>query len=838
MELNVEEALEVAVVLHKDGNLQSAEGYYRDILKSQPNHAEANHNLGVLVVSLGKPSVALPLLKTAVKNKPETEQTWLSYLDALIKEQHFDTAKLVIQEAKEQGFASEELLSLSSRLALELQDSAACSDSPPHSKLSTLLDHYNAGRLPEAEKLATMLTVRYEGHSFGWTVLGGVLRQTGRKLEALIAYQRAADLSPIDPEAFNNLGATFHELGRLEEAQKNFEKSITLRADFAPAYFNLGITLKENGKLEQAEANYIIATAISPDYAEAHKNLGDAIQEQGRLDEAILSYRQAIALKPDFVPAHFSLGVTYGKMGRMKDAEASYVAVLALNPEYAEAQHNLGVIVFQQGRLEEAQWRFEAAIKLRDEYSEAHCSMGVTLKEMGKLKEAEASFLQAIDSKSDYAEAYNNLGATLKQQGRMEEAELLLRKSIGFKPDYPEAHNNLGIVLLDMDRLVESESSVRQAIILKHDYAEAHNNLGVVLQGLGKIDEAEKSFCQAILLDPSFAEAYRHLTAIKKFKTRDEHYTRMQTLYSEKKISKHHRCHLNFALAKACDDLGDFKTAFKHLSEGNLLQREFLKYNITEDIELFNKHLKLHHKIEQNVLIPDNIERNLLPIFIVGMPRSGTTLVEQIISSHTQVTGAGELSFVAQCGNAVTRDPLKINREFLLKFRNNYLKKLQGLSRGNPNVTDKMPQNFLFIGLIKAAFPEAKIVHVKRNPAAVCWANYKQYFSSNIRYSNSLDDIVEYYKLYRHTMDFWENSLSHEIYNLDYELLTIDQENETRKLAQYLGLIWDKKCLSPQNNSRSVATASNIQVRQKIYKGSSEQWKNYKPFLDGALDNL
>jgi hypothetical protein len=228
-----------------------------------------------------------------------------------------------------------------------------------------------------------------------------------------------------------------------------------------------------------------------------------------------------------------------------------------------------------------------------------------------------------------------------------------------------------------------------------------------------------------------------------------------------------------------------------------------------------------------------------MPIFIVGMPRSGTSLVEQIVSSHSQVTGAGELNFAAQFGAAIATDFTEANNESLLDFRHNYFNKLQNVSNGNLIVTDKMPQNFRYLGLLAAAFPEAKIVHVKRNPAAVCWANYKQYFvRGGLDYCYELDDIISYYRLYENLMDFWTNTLSKRIYNLDYELLTVNQESETRQLIEYLGLDWDENCLSPQNNTRSVATASNLQVRQKVYQGSSEQWKKYEPFLNGAFDGL
>ena len=175
----------------------------------------------------------------------------------------------------------------------------------------------------------------------------------------------------------------------------------------------------------------------------------------------------------------------------------------------------------------------------------------------------------------------------------------------------------------------------------------------------------------------------------------------------------------------------------------------------------------------------------------------------------------------------------------MFDFRHNYLNKLQNVSKGNLIVTDKMPQNFRYIGLLTAAFPEAKIIHVKRNPAAVCWSNYKKFFESNsIGFCYEIDDIISYHKLYENLMDFWANTLSNRIYKLDYELLTVNQDSETRRLIEYIGLNWDEKCLSPENNMRRVTTASNLQIRKKVYRGSSEEWKKYQPFLNGAFDGL
>jgi len=525
--------------------------------------------------------------------------------------------------------------------------------------------------------------------------------------------------------------------------------------------------------------------------------------------------------------------------GRYVDAEKLSVSITEEFPKHTFAWKVLGAALKQMGKINESLIASQKSVQLGPLDTEAHYNLANTLKELGRLNEAEVSYKQAIILKPDLAEVHNNLGITLKELGRLDEAEVSYKQAIILKPDLVEAHYNLGAILHELKRLDEAETSYRKAIILKPDYSEACYYLGIILQDFGRLEEAEASYRKAIKLKPNYVEAHRGLTLMKKFDAQDEQYSKMKELYLDKNISKEQRCHINFGLAKACEDLGDFKQAFAHYCEGNELRKKVLNYNINQDVELFRKIKSNYPQIVQKSLKPDKLTNNTMPIFIVGMPRSGTTLVEQIISSHSQVTGAGELNFVSQFGAAISTGITEKNNESLLDFRSKYLDKLKNVSNGNLIVTDKTPQNFLYIGLLAAAFPEAKIIHVKRNPAAVCWANYKQYFASkSIGYCYAIDDVISYHKLYENLMVFWTNTLSKRIYNLDYELLTVNQESETRKLIEYLGLDWNEKFLSPQNNMRSVSTASNLQIRKKVYKGSSQQWKKYQPFLNGALDDL
>ena len=495
---------------------------------------------------------------------------------------------------------------------------------------------------------------------------------------------------------------------------------------------------------------------------------------------------------------------------------------------------------YQTGRYVDAEKLSVSIIKEFPKHPFAWKVLGAVLMQMGKMNESLVVFQKNVQLNPQDAEAHNNLGVLLQEaQGRLKEAEECYKKAITLKPNYAVCHYNLGNTLKEQGRLDEAETNYKKAIALKPDYAECHYNLGITLQARGKLDEAETNYKKAIALKPDYAEAHRNLTVLKKFDVQDEQYSKMQELYLDKNISEDQRCHINFGLAKACEDLGDIEKAFQHYREGNELRKKLLNYNINQDIKLFRQIKYTYPRIKKNSLKADKLLKNLIPIFIVGLPRSGTTLVEQIISSHPKVTGAGELNFAAQFGSTIAQGLSDLNTNSLINFRERYLSKLQSVSKGNLVVTDKMPQNFRYIGLLAAAFPEAKIVHVKRNPAAVCWANYKQYFVvKNIGYCYAIDDLISYHKLYENLMIFWANSLSEKIYNLDYEKLTVNQESVTRHLIDYLELDWDEKCLSPQNNKRNVATASNVQIRKKVYRDSSKQWKKYQPFLNGAFDSL
>ena len=354
MELTIQQALQQGVAAHKKGQVEEAERLYKAILNSQPAQPDANHNLGVLLVSINKTDAALPLFKVAVETNSKVDQFWLSYIDALIKAKQGENAKQVLEQAKNQGVAEYKLDILKTQLNSLNTTGNVYSANPPQKLLSRLLEHYQSGRLGDAEILALSITRDFPNDNFSWMILAAVFKAIGRNTEALNANQTAVELSPQDAEAHSNLGVTLQELGRLNEAEVSLRQAIVLRPNYPEAHNNLGNALKEQGRLDEAEASYRQAIVLKPGYANAHSNLGATLQELSRLDEAEASYIQAIALRPNYAEAYSNLGVTLQELGRLEEAEESLKHAITLKPDFALAHYGLTKVLYNMSDKDSA----------------------------------------------------------------------------------------------------------------------------------------------------------------------------------------------------------------------------------------------------------------------------------------------------------------------------------------------------------------------------------------------------------------------------------------------------------------------------------------------------
>ena len=485
---------------------------------------------------------------------------------------------------------------------------------------------------------------------------------------------------------------------------------------------------------------------------------------------------------------------------------------------------------------------FSQATILKSDYAEAYCNLGVTYQEKGDLVSAVNAYKNAIDNDNNYPTAHNNLGKIFLASGEIDSSIKHLECAITLKSDFADAHNNLGSAFLRINKLNDAIKSYKKAIALKPDFAVANNNLGIAYLRTGDPKLASKFFENAITITPGYATAHHNLSGVKVYKEKDKQVSLIESLLIENNLSQKERIYLNFALAKAYEDLGNHEELFKHLNEGNRIRKKEMSNSIA-DSEEHNELIKLFFN-SNNIKLTYRDSLPIRPIFIVGMPRSGTSLVEQIISSHHEVYGAGEVNNFHNIimpiieKHAVNENYNLKNDEFAL-IRKQYSNSLERFYANEKVITDKWILNFKTIGFILSAFPESKIVHLKRDARATCWSIYKHYFSDEgNRWAYDYQDLARFYKSYVGLMDYWHNLFPGKIYDISYEDLTSDQEKETRNLLRYCDLDWDENCLNFYTNTRAVKTASAVQVRNKMYQGSSDVWRQYSEHLKPLLDAL
>ena len=531
--------------------------------------------------------------------------------------------------------------------------------------------------------------------------------------------------------------------------------------------------------------------------------------------------------------------------GQINEALKIVEALIKKSPKVPLLYNIRGVCYQTIRELGNAIDDFSQATILKSDYAEAYCNLGVTYQEKGDLVSAVNAYKNAIDNDNNYPTAHNNLGKIFLASGEIDSSIEHLECAITLKSDFADAHNNLGSAFLRINKLNDAIKSYKKAIALKPDFAVANNNLGIAYLRTGDPKLASKFFENAITITPGYATAHHNLSGVKVYKEKDKQVSLIESLLIENNLSQKERIYLNFALAKAYEDLGNHEELFKHLNEGNRIRKKEMSNSIA-DSEEHNELIKLFFNSNNinNIKLTYRDSLPIRPIFIVGMPRSGTSLVEQIISSHHEVYGAGEVNNFHNIimpiieEHAVNENYNLKNDEFAL-IRKQYSNSLERFYANEKVITDKWILNFKFIGFILSAFPESKIVHLKRDARATCWSIYKHYFSDEgNRWAYDYQDLARFYKSYVGLMDYWHNLFPGKIYDISYEDLTSDQEKETRNLLRYCDLDWDENCLNFYTNTRAVKTASAVQVRNKMYQGSSDVWRQYSEHLKPLLDAL
>jgi tetratricopeptide (TPR) repeat protein len=669
-------------------------------------------------------------------------------------------------------------------------------------------------------------------------VLGEAL-EAHRLLErAAQSFARATALRPDFAEAHNELGRLLLELGRIDEASESCRRALALRPDFAAALGNLANAERARGALAAAIEGYRRLTELEPGLAEAHHHLGSALAEAGEGEAAIASLERALELRPHYPGAVAQLARLLDAAGRGSEAVAHYERLLERDRPPGSL-HEYGNLLAGLGRYEAAARAFREALAQAPDDARLHSNVSHVLHCLGDLRSSMAHARRAITLDPRLPEAHLHLGNTLFVMNEMHAAAAAYRAGLEVAPDHPGLHVALAMAERALGLLDEAEAGARRALALRPRAADALALLGGLAMDRGRFEEGTQLLRQALAIDPQLPEALTGLSAVRRMTREDSPWREAAERALARSLPVAHAVNLHHALGKYCDDVGDYDAAFQHHHEANTLaHRSRPPYDRAATTERVTRTLVA---FDANAL--ETLRRHGLdserPVFIVGMPRSGTTLAEQILASHPEVHGAGEQLYWSFAADVEAAAPPGERAATIVGLGREYLATLATLSAAASRVIDKLPSNFRNLGLIHAALPRARIIHLERDPLDTCLSIYFQGFTAGHPYATDFEDLAHYYREYRRLMAHWRATLPPEtLLEMRYESLVDDPEGWSRRMLAHIGLPWDPRCLEFHRTERPVLTASRWQVRQPLGKGSVGRWRRYERYLGPLREAL
>jgi tetratricopeptide (TPR) repeat protein len=627
--------------------------------------------------------------------------------------------------------------------------------------------------------------------------------------------------------------------GDLEQAQTLCREALRTEPGHAETLYLLGKVRHRQQHLEEALSCFDRVLQSWPQLAECHHARGLVLMDRGDLDSAEAAFRQALLLKPAFLPARIHLGQVLQDLGKAEDAEQCYRVALQQQPDLAEAHADLAGVLRARGQLEEAAQSYREALRLRPEFAAAHNNLGIVLQTLGNLPEAAACYRDALRRDATLAGTHYNLGNVVRQIGSSAEAAACYQQALRLQPGFAPAYNGLGLVYLQSGDLEKARECFQEALRLQPTLVEAHQSLGHLCLEQGQREEAVRHFRDVLRDDPECAPALAAVALHDLFPLSGDELGCMRGLLNNPLRTLDERARLHFGLGNLSDRAGVVDEAFAHFRQGNALRRELARRGGTAFDA--GKHRAW---VDRLIGICDaayfrsiaglgcDSER---PVFIVGMPRSGTSLVEQILASHPDVYGCGELAEISRLVGDVTDYPAGLDSATIMPLAVRYLHHIARCTGTAPRVMDKMPLNFLHLGFIAALFPKARVIHCVRDALDVCFSCYAQDFQGNLPFTFDLEDLGNYYRDYERLMAHWRAVLPLPLLEVPYEDLVSGPEMVSHRMVEFCGLPWDERCLAYDRNPRAVHTASQLQVRQPIYKTSVGRWRRYASHLDRLI---
>jgi tetratricopeptide (TPR) repeat protein len=617
---------------------------------------------------------------------------------------------------------------------------------------------------------------------------------------------------PRNAGARHLLGLAALQSRDYELAAEQIRRAIRLKNDVAAFHSNLGIAYQSLKKLDDAIACFRRAVKLAPNYPEAHNNLANALREQGKVRDAITEWRRAVSLRPNYVDAWLNLAIVLPQLGDKEASVRCLREVVRLWPDRADYCNNLGAALYLQGKADEAVAMYRRAIELDPTFVLPYNNLGNVLQGQEKLEEACQCYQRAIELKADFAEAHLGLASTRNEQG-------------------------------------ESDAAIRHyhsAIEINPKLAAAHCNLGIVLEERGDFTGAEECFRSAIASDFRYATAHAELASLLRAALPAEDMLTQQRLLTDSGVAPQQLATLHFGLAQVYDARKMYAQAAEHASAANA--HRTTQWTIAGEAYDSQAHTQFIDRVKDAftaeffAAMHDFGLPSERPVFIVGLPRSGTTLIEQVLASHSQIFGAGELSlarnnFAAIQGGEDFAGLLALDRDCIQRLAQQHLEALRRCNLTALRVVDKMPDNYLYLGFLAVLFPQARFIHTRRDLrdiAVSCWmANFRA-----VRWASDPDEIAARFREYQRLMDHWRTVLPVPICEISYEETVSNLEGVARRLVAWCGLEWESACLEFNRGKRTVRTASSVQVRQPLYATSVGRWRHYKPYLAGLLQAI
>jgi len=684
----------------------------------------------------------------------------------------------------------------------------------------------NQQRLPEAEAGALAALGTQANSGVFWKILSVALVRQNK--EALAALRRAADLLPDDLEAQGNLASALHERGEWAAALPLLHRISAVNPGNSDVLVELADCLRGVGRTPEAVRLYERAAVIEPKSAVAHNNLGNALLELGEHARAVTCFRRTSSLLPMDAAVLINLSISLRQAGRSEEALAAARQATALAPRFGAAHREVGLAFADLGQRQIGLDHLQHALRLNPADPDIYSGIGNVLRDMGSPLQALRFYLRATELVPDQPQHLCNLGNALFEAQKIDESVLRFGQALALRQDYAPAHLGMALAFRQQRRPAEAIESCRTALRNRPHFPEALAFLGELEADEGRFEEAERLFRQCLSIRPNSVFATAGLAALNRMTAQEaEGLVRM---LAEKPLPLGEEISLRYALGSHFDGCGRYDEAFAEYARANDLtkrrQPAYEPRKVTRRVDRI---------IEEFAAFDDQIQVSRAPpptpIFIIGMPRSGTSLAEQILASHPEIFGGGEIVYWSAACDAWfdARGRNGPTKPLLQRHAADYLVQLQALRTNARLIVDKMPVNFLYAGLIHAALPHARIIHLQRHPIDTCLSIYFQNFYNIGPYASDLPAMAHYYAEYLRIMAHWRAVLPPAtLLEVPYESLVSDPEPWTRRMLDFVGVPWDAQCLEFHKAERSVITASRWQVRQKMHTQSIARWRRYE----------